>query len=88
MSKRYSQYLDSDLYLPGDIQRAGTEDYEQYPQLVSDYIRRKRFKFQPKEDIDLFQNFLALQSGPEALFRGTAKMPDTPFGNLSQYMGA
>jgi hypothetical protein len=84
---RYSEYLDYDGYLPGDVARAGLSEYQQYPQLATEYIRNKRFKFQPKENINLFQNFLALQGDPERLFRSTAKMPDTPFGNLSGYAG-
>tara|TARA_R110000868_G_scaffold220220_3_gene471340 strand:+ start:1127 stop:1393 length:267 start_codon:yes stop_codon:yes gene_type:complete len=35
---------------------------------------------------ELFQRFLILQSDPEALFRSKAKMPDTPFGNLAQFI--
>ena len=33
----------------------------------------------------LFQDFLTMQSDPTALFNATAKMPETPFGNLSAY---
>jgi hypothetical protein len=90
---RFSEYVDSDIYLPGDISRAGLSDYRQYPLETSRYIANKRFKFQPKEgkqldrDVDLFQTFLNLQANPERLFTTTAKMPDTSFGNLSQYMG-
>ena len=32
---------------------------------------------------DLFQKFLIMQNNPEALFQAKAKMPNTPFGNLS-----
>jgi hypothetical protein len=46
----------------------------------------KKFKFKPKETGDLFQRFLALQSNPEALFTDTARMPNTPFGNLGSFM--
>jgi hypothetical protein len=85
---RFFEYVDSDAYLPGDISRAGMTEYRQYPQEVVDYIRKKQFKFQPKSDVgDLFQTFLNLQANPERLFTATAKMPDTPFGNLSQYTG-
>jgi len=90
---RFSEYVDSDSYLPGDIARSGLSDYRLYPLETSRYIANKRFTFQPKagkeldKDIDLFQNFLNLQANPEKLFTATAKMPDTPFGNLSQYMG-
>jgi len=85
---RFSEVVDSDSYLPGDARFAGLDEYRQYPQQVLDYIRKKQFKFQPKSDVgDLFQTFLNLQANPERLFTATAKMPDTPFGNLSQYTG-
>jgi hypothetical protein len=35
---------------------------------------------------EMFQRFLILQSNPEALFQAKAKMPNTPFGNLSQFI--
>ena len=35
---------------------------------------------------ELFQRFLILQNDPEALFKAKAKMPDTPFGNLAQFI--
>ena len=35
---------------------------------------------------ELFQRFLILQNDPEALFRAKAKMPDTPFGNLANFI--
>jgi hypothetical protein len=35
---------------------------------------------------ELFQRFLILQQDPEALFKAKAKMPNTPFGNLSQFI--
>ena len=35
---------------------------------------------------ELFQRFLIIQSDPEALFRSKAKMPNTPFGNLAQFI--
>ena len=35
---------------------------------------------------ELFQKFLIIQQDPEALFRAKAKMPNTPFGNLSQFI--
>jgi hypothetical protein len=85
---RFSEYVDSNDYLPGDIYSAGLSDYQLYPQLRTDYVNRKRWKFQSrKEDEDgtSFQTFLALQSNPEALM---PKLPDTPFGNLRSYMGA
>jgi hypothetical protein len=85
---RFSEYIDTDDYLPGDVYSAGLSDYQLYPQLRTDYVNRKRWKFQPKEveDGTSFQTFLALQSNPKALFKDTVKMPNTPFGNLSQYM--
>lgn len=33
----------------------------------------------------LFQDFLTMGGNPSALFKATAKMPETPFGNLSAY---
>ena len=33
----------------------------------------------------LFQDFLTIGGDPTALFNATAKMPETPFGNLSAY---
>jgi hypothetical protein len=58
------------------------------PQQRLDYNQEKKRVFKSATTGDLFQRFLALQSNPEALFTATAKMPDTPFGNLSQYMGS
>ena len=85
---RFSGYVDSD-YLPGEIRSAGLSDYQLSPQDKTEYMTKKLFKFQPGKDAtgDLFQRFLALQSNPEALFTDTARMPNTPFGNLGQYMG-
>ena len=34
---------------------------------------------------ELFQKFLILQNDPEALFKTEAKMPSTPFGNLTNF---
>lgn len=83
---RFSEYVDS-AYLPGEIRSSGLSDYQLYPQLRSDYMEKKLWKFQPKEDNtgDLFQQFLALQNNPEALM---PKLPNTPFGNLNSYIGA
>ncbi len=82
---RFSEVVDSDSYLPSDARFAGLDEYRQYPQQVSDYIRKKQFKFQPKSDVgELFQTFLNLQSNPELLFSSTAKMPSEPF-SMAQY---
>ena len=82
---RYSDYMDS--YLPGEIYSSGLEGI--LPQQKVDYMRDKRFKFKPRENNgDYFQTFLALQNNPEALFKSTMDLPDTPFGNLGQYLGA
>lgn len=83
---RFSEYLDSS-YLPGEIRSSGLSDYQLYPQLRSDYMEKKLWKFQPKEDKDgdLFQRFLNLQNNPESLM---PQLPNTPLGNLSSYMGA
>lgn len=84
----FADYLDSDL-LPGEVYRAKYGEGILFnPQSKVDYMTSKKFKFKPKETGDLFQRFLALQSNPEALFTGTARMPNTPFGNLNQYMGS
>lgn len=86
---RFSEYVDSD-YLPGEIRSSGLSDYQLTPQEKTEYMTKKLFKFQPNKDVtgDLFQRFLALQSNPDALFTGTARMPNTPFGSLSQYMSS
>ena len=34
----------------------------------------------------MFQKFLILQDNPEALVQAKAKMPKTPFGNLTQFI--
>jgi hypothetical protein len=84
--KYYADYVDSDV-LPGEVYSARFgEDILFNPQSKVDYMTGKKFKFKPKESGDLFQRFLALQADPEALFTETARMPNTPFGNLSQYM--
>ena len=86
--KYYSEYVDSDV-LPSEVYAAKFgEDVLFNPQSKVDYMMGKKFKFKPKEAGDLFQRFLALQSNPDALFTDTARMPNTPFGNLSQYMGS
>lgn len=82
---RFSDYVGAD-YLPGEIYSAGLDEYQQEPQLKQAYMANKRFKFKPGENIDLFQNFLALQSNPELLFERSVKLPNTPFGNMSDYM--
>jgi hypothetical protein len=86
---RFAEYVDADSYLPGDVARAGTDEYRQEPQTILDYIARKQRKFKPasnasKDASELFQTFLNLQSNPERLFSATAKMPSEPF-NISQY---
>jgi hypothetical protein len=84
-------YVDyADDYLPGAYYRKALgRSYT--PQQLTQLRAAKGWKFQPagqtEERSELFQRFLALQSDPEFLFKATAKMPDTPFGNLSQYMG-
>ena len=84
---KYADYLDSDVS-PGEVYRSKFgEGITFNPQGNVDYLTGAKFKFKPKETGDLFQRFLALQANPEALFTDTARMPDTPFGNLSQYMG-
>ena len=84
---RFSEYVDSD-YLPGEIRSAGLGDYQSSPQEKTEYMTKKLFKFQPNKDVtgELFQRFLALQKDPEILFKTSAPMPNTPFGNLASYM--
>lgn len=83
----FAQYIDSDV-LPGDVYSAGLSDYRLQPQLTTQYIAKKKFKFQPEartnDKGESFQKFLALQNNPELLI---PKLPNTPFGNLGQYMG-
>ena len=84
----YADYLESDVS-PGELYMAKFgEGITLKPQGKVDYLTGAKFKFKPKETGDLFQRFLALQANPEALFTDTARMPNTPFGNLSQYMGS
>jgi hypothetical protein len=86
---RFSEYVDSN-YLPGEIRSAGLSDYRLSPQAKTGvHGGKKLFKFQPdqKKTGDLFQRFLALQKDPEVLFKASAPMPKTPFGNLASYMG-
>jgi hypothetical protein len=85
--KYFAEYGDNAL--PGEVYSAKFgEDILFDPQSKVDYMMGKKFKFKPKETGDLFQRFLALQLNPEALFTDTARMPNTPFGNLGQYMGS
>jgi len=84
----YSDYADD--YLPGAYYRKALgRSYT--PQQLTQLRAAKGWKFQPQseseEPSELFQRFLALQNDPEFLVKATAKMPDTPFGSLSQYMG-
>jgi hypothetical protein len=90
-----ARYLDyADTYLPGEAYSAGLEDYQLLPQAKLDYRTKKKFKFNPSSDTrppvpdvgESFQAFLALQNNPERLFVGTARMPQTPFGGLAEYI--
>jgi hypothetical protein len=90
-----ARYLDyADTYLPGEIYSAGLEDYQLLPQAKLAYRTKKKFKFNPSSDTrppvpdagESFQAFLALQNNPERLFVGTARMDQTPFGSLAQYI--
>jgi hypothetical protein len=80
-----ASFVDYDGYSPGEIYRSAYGAMS--PQRRLDYNQEKKRVFKSDTTGDLFQRFLALQSNPEALFATVAKMPDTPFGNLSQYMG-
>lgn len=81
----YSDYADD--YLPGSYyKKALGRTYT--PQQLAQLRAARGWKFQPVEESDnksdLFQRFLVLQNNPEALM---PRLPDTPFGNLSQYTG-
>jgi len=78
----YADYVDSSS-LPGEVYSAGLSSLDSDPFSKIRYIANRKFKFKPETDTNLFQNFLALQSNPDALFEATAKMPNTPFGKLS-----
>ena len=80
-----ASFTDYDDYSPGEVYRGAYGAMN--PQQRLDYNQEKKRVFKSDTTGDLFQRFLALQSNPEALFRAAAEMPDTPFGNLSQYMG-
>ena len=80
-----ASFADYDDYSPGEVYRGAYGSMS--PQQRLNYKQEKKFVFKSDTTGDLFQRFLALQSNPEALFATVAKMPDTPFGNLSQYMG-
>ena len=80
-----ASFADYDDYSPGEVYRGAYGAMN--PQQRLDYNQEKKRVFKSDTTGDLFQRFLALQSNPEALFMATARMPDTPFGNLSQYMG-
>lgn len=71
---RFSEYLDHS-YLPGEIYTAGLSEYRSRPQEVIDYLAEKKFKFNPKDDGNYFQQFLALQNNPDALIQSKVKLP-------------
>jgi hypothetical protein len=83
-----SEYLDS-------LSPSAASEYA-YGNVVPDpaYILKRRISLLDKmkdnttgaPKSELFQRFLIMQNDPEALFKAKAKMPDTPFGNLSQFI--
>jgi len=81
----FLDYIDND-YTPGEIYRGAYGGMT--PQQRLNIAQEKKRVFKSQDDGDLFQRFLALQENPEALFTATARMPDTPLGNLGQYMGS
>lgn len=81
-----ASFVDYDNYSPGEVYRGAYGSMS--PQQRLNYNQEKKFVFKSNTTSDLFQRFLALQSNPEALFTDAARMPNTPFGNLSQYMGS
>lgn len=81
-----ASFLDYDDYTPGEIYRGVYGGMT--PQQRLNIAQEKKRVFKSQDAGDLFQRFLALQENPEALFTTTARMPDTPFGNLGQYMSS
>ena len=79
----YADYFDE--YFKKALGRSYTP--QQLIRLREARARKFQQAEEPENRSELFQRFLALQNDPEILFKATAKMPDTPFGNLSQYMG-
>jgi hypothetical protein len=83
-----SEFLDS--YAPSESSQLA------YGNIVPDptYTLKRRIALldKMKDDTtgapksDLFQKFLIMQGDPEVLFRAKAKLPNTPFGNLSQFI--
>lgn len=72
----FADYIDTN-YLPGDVYRAGTSEYRDEPQAVTEYIAKKKFKFDPETDKgSLFQRFLNLQNNPGYLFLNKIKLPE------------
>lgn len=70
-----------DSYLPGEKFRS---DYGRglSPLDLARLRARKSWAFSPKDSGDYFQQFLAIQQNPEALFSATIDMPQTPFGRM------
>lgn len=86
---RFADYIDTG-YLPGEIYSLGLDAYSLFPQLKTDYLSSKRFKFQPKDDTDSgerFQTFLALQQNPEAFLQKDIKLPTGFINNLEMFSG-
>lgn len=81
-----ASFVDYDDYTPGELYRGAYGGMT--PQQRLAIAQEKKRVFKGQDTGDLFQRFLALQENPEALFTSTARMPDTPFGNLSQYMSS
>ena len=72
---RYTDYLESDV-TPGQVQRAGYAEYfANNPLLASQYLTAKKFKFQPADKGNTFQNFLNLMSNPESVASKNIKLP-------------
>lgn len=68
--------------LPGAADAALRRRYNLTP---IELIKRKEAlmrRFRPEDKGDLFQQFLALQENPEALFTTTVNLPETPFGRM------
>jgi hypothetical protein len=71
----FAEYIDAD-YLPGEVYSAGLSGYGMKPQEQTEYIAQKRFKFKPeKDDGSFFEQFLALQSNPQAVLMKNMNLP-------------
>lgn len=76
-----NQLLGWDEYLPGEAYESALGRGYSPMDLVRLRESRAR-KFKSQDRGDYFQQFLALQQNPEALFSSAVDMPQTPFGRM------